>query len=143
MHLSLLHHLRKLATRRIGRRRVNRVRVPSPHSALFEFISVFDSIHSAHYRNLSSPCHPHTYTSLRPIRAYLHVHPVAHLHLHLKFSVLLGPMRDGLHISIATPLTSRRSVLLAREMMILMGRVAVHGQGRVGGLAAGRLVSRG
>lgn len=46
---------------------------------------------------------------LRSIRPYLaHVQPVAHLHLHLKVTVLVGPMRDGLHadISIATPLAS-------------------------------------
>lgn len=83
---------------------------------------------------------------LRSIRPYLaHVQPVTHLHLHLKVTVLVGPMRDGLHanISIATPLASWRSFLLAGEMMILMSRVAVHWQGRVGRLATGRLVSRG
>lgn len=139
--LSLLHHV-SFTQERVGRRRVNR-QSPSPHPTLFDYFSLrFNSLglRCALPKPFSSP---HTYTSLRSIRAYLHVHPVSHLHLHLKFSVLLGPMWDGLHISIATPLTSRRSVLLARKVMVLVGRVAVHGQGGIGGLAAGRLVSRG
>lgn len=111
--------------------------------------SVFDSIRSAYprsglLRNEFTLFPFSCCVSLRSISSYFaHVQPVAYLHLHLKISVLVGPMRDGLqaYVPIATPLASRRSVFLAWEMMELMSRVAVHRQGRVGRLAAGRLVS--
>lgn len=57
-------------------------------------------------------------------------------------------MSDGLHAdvpiatSLATFLATRRSLLLAREVMVLVSRVTVHGQSWVRRLAAGRLVSR-
>lgn len=69
-----------------------------------------------------------------------------HFHLHLGVPVFVGaPVRYRLDtdVTIATPLASRGSLLLAWEMMVLMGRVTVHGQGRVGRLTAGGLMSRG
>lgn len=57
--------------------------------------------------------------------------------------MLVGPMRDGLHddVSVATSF-ARRSLLFTGIVMILMGRVAVHGQGGVRGLSTGSLMPR-